>query len=439
MYKRLLSMVIAVMVAIFAFSGLSMASDVTNAAYETTIQVSNNTTAQTNQPIAWALSSADMINADMVNATLTDLSLRTGLSGTDIVVMPGNGANPWVSMVSAINESSILYQYLYSKNVTGGKIVWFPGAGGMTVANTMVKPGNNFGFYSGNIFIDTNSGADKDIAIYGVGAGFRLYVSDTTNGSIIASNKEALGAVYSATATGISTGEHSISVTLAGGTLSLTIDGVVSSNASTPIQDQPGGWTFCKGAAVNYVQSFSYSQGGAPVSAWAWEYGTTFNDSVGANDGTPSFRTTSAAGLAATVISTAGLYEGTVPTVTAGDGWNMIGGVPVAPSGMFTDGGTGFPLGAEIAAAAAAAGDEPEHWLLIVAFAIAAVVFVGIYAKTHDSRLGRTGSLVLAGISAELALVFFYIVGAIPGLALVPTGLILIFLIFWRRSPAPVD
>jgi hypothetical protein len=168
-------------------------------------------------------------------------------------------------------------------------------------------------------------------------------------------------------------------------------------------------------------------------------YQVFHDQSENAFDGVPSFRTTGTADLTSLVTSMEGTFEPDAPAVDVAGGWEMITEVPSTPAGLFTDGGTGFPLGPEISTAAAGAGDDPSSWIIIFAIGLAILAFVIIYGATHSTRLGQKGSLILASIVAELVLVYFYIVLAVPGLILIPGGIILIMLILWRKSTAPVD
>ena len=234
-----------------------------------------------------------------------------------------------------------------------------------------------------------------------------------------------------------------VSVNATSGNLEMWIDGTLVSSVSmngTSITNNANAYQFGSSTGTPYFESVSVTVNGTLQSKWKWRYATTFNDiGIRSNTGTPSFRTASSPGISASVTSSEGTYEGTIPLVETGEGWTMITAVPVAPSGMFTDGGTGFPLGPQISTAATAAGDEPENWIILFAFGIAIFVFVLVYGVTHSTRLGQRGSLILASLCAEIVLVYFYIVGGISGLSLIPAGLILVFLIFWRKSSAPVD
>jgi hypothetical protein len=92
---------------------------------------------------------------------------------------------------------------------------------------------------------------------------------------------------------GITSSEYNTAtISLTGGTFSFDVDGSSNSTAfAGSVPNSSANWTLFGGETVYFVESATYSQGGAPVSAWGWEYGTTFHDSIGSNDATPSFRT----------------------------------------------------------------------------------------------------------------------------------------------------
>lgn len=159
-----------------------------------------------------------------------------------------------------------------------------------------------------------------------------------------------------------------VAVSLSGGTLSLNIYGTSNTTAyAGSIPDSSASHTFCDDDAVLFVESIEYWQGGAKVDLFDYEYAATFTGDTTGNVLTPSFRTTSSdADLTATVTSSEGTYEGSIPIAGSDESWEMVTSVPSEPSGLFTDGGTGFPLGAEIATAATAAGDNPDNWIILL-------------------------------------------------------------------------
>jgi len=110
-----------------------------------------------------------------------------------------------------------------------------------------------------------------------------------------------------------------------------------------------------------------------------------------------------------------------------------------APENLFTEGGWHFPLGEQIKGTAEELGQDPTTWLFGFAFLLAIMAFIGVYALTHRAKMGQKGSLFLACIAAEGILVYFYRTETVPGLVLIPFGLIAVLLVVWRKSPAPID
>jgi hypothetical protein len=200
-----------------------------------------------------------------------------------------------------------------------------------------------------------------------------------------------------------------------------------------------GNYQFGSANTTPYMGEISYTQAGVLIDTWSWIYAATWPGTVTGNIGTPSFRTASSdADVTASVSGVQGTYTAPIPTTADTGGWAMAT-TPVAPGGLFVEGGTGFPLGAEVAAAATAAGDDPDIWVFLAAFGVTVGVIIFIYAKTHSSKLGRMGSLFLAAASGELVMIYFYNVATLPGWVLIPFPVIAGALLLLRKSVAPVD
>lgn len=190
-----------------------------------------------------------------------------------------------------------------------------------------------------------------------------------------------------------------------------------------------------------YIGTMTITKNGATAGQWEWEYNDEFTDLSGnGNTGTPSFRTASSdADVSADISGFTSTYSASTPTGNTTGGWSMIETVPTEPDSLWTEGGTGFPLGPEVAATADSAGQPQTVWLYAFAFALAVGAFILTYAATHKIRMGMKGSLILSCLSAELVLIFFVLTETVAGFALIPLGLILISLTLWRKSAAPVD
>lgn len=72
---------LVIVIGILLLSSVAHASDVSSADYLTTIKVTNNGTALTNQIVVLNLSTAEMIAGGMLNATATDAVMLTGTGG----------------------------------------------------------------------------------------------------------------------------------------------------------------------------------------------------------------------------------------------------------------------------------------------------------------------------------------------------------------------
>jgi hypothetical protein len=244
--------------------------------------------------------------------------------------------------------------------------------------------------------------------------------------------------------TGINSGEYDVTVSANTTHLVLDIGGTSNSTAlgGASVPDNANDWVFFENDSTMYAGGTTITIDGVDTSAWAWEYGTTFADSIGSNDATPSFRT---AGSTADVILSIASQDSTAeqgePAVDVSGGWNMIDAVPAPPGELFTEGGTTFPGYAEIDAFATGTRMISTQGLLyILAFLTAGLSLFGIFAKTHNSKMGNKGSLFLGCLTAEVVLMVWVFAGGgvISGLVLIPFGLISILWLLLRNPFSPI-
>lgn len=145
--KKLSQITIVVLIlAILATPIIALASSIENARYYATILISNNSTATTNIATTANISTTNFIDGGYLNSSANNCVMRTS-SGADIAFMPGYtpDANPWCLWVPSIGANSYLNYILYTANSTGGKIRYFPGAGGMATAdNATLELSDNF-------------------------------------------------------------------------------------------------------------------------------------------------------------------------------------------------------------------------------------------------------------------------------------------------------
>jgi len=172
--KRIIAIILAVIIT--GIPSFVLASDVTNAKYLGTVQVTENGTAA-------ATNVSTVFTANLtgtLNAANSDAAMLYG--SNDVAFMPAPpGSSTWATFVSSIGKALNIDYSLYVKDATDGKIRWFPGVTGMVTANNSVTlgPGANFTFETKGYF---NTGAaavgenitSKDNAFY-------TWVSGTEN------------------------------------------------------------------------------------------------------------------------------------------------------------------------------------------------------------------------------------------------------------------
>lgn len=159
------------------------ASDVSQAHYYAVATVTNVGPALPGASANFTLSSADLIGQDYIWANFSNTALRQP-DGTDAYYMPafGNGTKWWVWVPAPAAASQGQYKlYVGGNGPMNGSIVYFPAAGGLTVAdNSTLEPGSNFSIEVKGYL---NSTVTNGFAISKAGA---LSVS-TDNGNVTAS------------------------------------------------------------------------------------------------------------------------------------------------------------------------------------------------------------------------------------------------------------
>ena len=254
----------------------------------------------------------------------------------------------------------------------------------------------------------------------------------------------------SVTATGISSGEHTVTATANVTHLLLTVDGSLkdSTALTANVTDNSENWTFIESAAMPYMEYHTVTINGTVTQNITWQYDDyELADLSGqGNHAYPTFRTApSDADVTGAATAQEGIIGNTSPTAAnVSGGWTLLDETPTAPAGLFTEGsdsyGVGdFNIGEVITDTAEDAYQDATTWHYIVAFGLSTLFFALAYGASHETRTGRRGSLMLAVFVAAIPLIFFYREGTIFGWLLIPYGLLELFLIAWRRSPSPVD
>lgn len=174
--------IVTLMVLVALLTGIALplyASDITNAKYIGTIRVSNNSTAAEAVSVNLSINSTQLIEQGFASANLTDMAIQR--NGVDTAFMPGNSSNssnPWVFWVSSIGENRNVDYSLFTPDVTGGKIRYFPDSAGMSVSdNANMECGDNFTIEINGYFDTTAVGANITSKVDGI----RIWVSSSGN------------------------------------------------------------------------------------------------------------------------------------------------------------------------------------------------------------------------------------------------------------------
>lgn len=184
--KKLL-LILITLVLVLPSVAILAASDIADAVYLSRIIAINS--ASSSKSNVWGildLSTEGMIASGMLNATATDAAARAS-GGDDIAFGPSvNSSYPWCFAVPDIGAYSQADIYLYTSEVTGGKIRYFPDTTGMAVSNnnTNLQPSSNFTI-SMSGFINIDAGNNKNLI--SKDAAIKIFVSPDSSGNITAS------------------------------------------------------------------------------------------------------------------------------------------------------------------------------------------------------------------------------------------------------------
>jgi len=174
--------VIPIALILFLAATPALASVITNALFQGTVRVTENGSGDASAvSVNFTLSSSGLVDSNFANASLTDVAIQ--LNGADTAFMPSaNSSYPWVMWVPSISSGQNIEYDLFTGNVTGGKIRYFPVDGGMTTPDhASLELGDNFAVEQKG-WVNTDNGNDKNL-VYKSGA-FKTYVSETVSGDI---------------------------------------------------------------------------------------------------------------------------------------------------------------------------------------------------------------------------------------------------------------
>ena len=190
-----------------------------------------------------------------------------------------------------------------------------------------------------------------------------------------------------------------------------------------------------------YIEEFALSVNGTPTCNIVWEYDTIFHDTSGyGNDAIPTFRTASSdADVSASISDQTSLVTTANPSPASLGGWTMITEVPDEPTGIYDEGGTSFPGGAEIKKTAGSMRLPKEVFLFPLAFGTAILLGAVAFGLTHRQKMGIKGSLLIMCSVIEGTLIIWYVIGGgvIPGWILIPFGIVAVLLLLWKNPYNP--
>lgn len=229
---------------------IAQASTITGAIYEGTINVSNNSTAASNVFTVATIDTSSLISAGYVDSDLANTSIQND-TGVDVAYMPAkSGSTTWSIYVPSIGTTTMPYNLYTGGADMSGKIRYFPGSGGMTIAHAdALEPSDNFSFSLSGFFDTTASPAclitgDSTVAIFS-GTSWPGQTFTPTSDTLVSSvgvrvYKESTGEDLTVhireTTAGLPSGADKTSGTLAKATMTATSPGDWHSVPVTPYQ-----------------------------------------------------------------------------------------------------------------------------------------------------------------------------------------------------------
>lgn len=142
--KKILGIIGTIAFIVMATMPVSAASVVTNARWHGDVRVTNSgLTTKTNVSTNMSLDSANFTGNGYSTSNFSDMALL--ISGTDTAFMPSYNGSSFILFVPQIAGAQNIDYDLYSGNVTGGKLAYFPDTAGATVNDTApLEHGANF-------------------------------------------------------------------------------------------------------------------------------------------------------------------------------------------------------------------------------------------------------------------------------------------------------
>ena len=244
---------------------------------------------------------------------------------------------------------------------------------------------------------------------------------------------------YPVSATGVTSGEHSISVTADSTDLRLYIDDVEEDSTAlggATVPDNVNGWVFLQNGVMPYMEYHKVTVGGVLKQHIEWEYDTTFTDlSENGNDTTPTFRTTpSNTDVSATLLSFLPVESYDPPALPGTESWELIESLPEAPANLYEELDMTF-FGTGVIQDLATAADWPIA-IPVFFYAFGSALIAGLAAYRLSMGRHGKGSLLVQAVVSLVVMVYFTITGGgvIPGWVLLPFGIEALAVMMFRQS-----
>lgn len=161
--KYSLILISFILITLIAIPGIVIASDISDAEYDGTVRITNNSTTASPVFVPFSLNPSSLISSNYTLATLLDTSIQSN-AGADVAYMPANPTSSnWCVYVPSILNSGVLDYKLYlgGGSDMNSKIRYFPGSTGMTTLDSAtLELGDNFTITQSGYIDITQSGAN---------------------------------------------------------------------------------------------------------------------------------------------------------------------------------------------------------------------------------------------------------------------------------------
>lgn len=198
------------------------------------------------------------------------------------------------------------------------------------------------------------------------------------------------------TASGVTTGEHTITATANTSHFWISIDGVNTDNTTLSganVTDNSENWVIAENAVMPYMSSANITVDGTLAGSWVWQYAATFSDlSANSNTATPTFRSaTSNANVTASLLSWLPISQAIAPPFAVSDPDPWVSGNITVTGNFSTTVNATYP-GADVVQDIATAGETPVQLPTILLSGVG-IIALSLFT-THFLRKNRVTSLL---------------------------------------------